>query len=131
MFEVSWITELMIVLATAGVVVPLFGRLRFGVVPGFLIAGVLLGPGGLGRLAGDWPWLSAVTFSDPERVRPFAELGVLFLLFLIGLEFSFERLWAMRRHVFGVGPGQFFLSALLLVLGGLWFGAVRRETGKE
>jgi len=123
MFEVSWIKELMIVLATAGVVVPLFGRLRFGVVPGFLIAGLILGPGGLGRLVGSWPWLSAVTFSDPERVRPFAELGVLFLLFLIGLEISFERLWAMRRHVLGTGPGQFFLSAALLVLGGLWFGA--------
>jgi CPA2 family monovalent cation:H+ antiporter-2 len=123
MFEVSWIKELMIVLATAGVVVPLFGRLRFGVVPGFLIAGVVLGPGGLGGLVGSWPWLKAVTFSDPERVRPFAELGVLFLLFLIGLEISFERLWAMRRHVFGTGPAQFVLSAFLLVLGGLWFGA--------
>jgi CPA2 family monovalent cation:H+ antiporter-2 len=120
-FEASWIKELMIVLATAGVVVPLFGRLRMGVVPGFLVAGALLGPGGLGRLAGEWPWLSAVTFSDPERVRPFADLGVIFLLFLIGLEFSFERLWAMRRYVFGAGAGQFFLSAALLVLAGLWF----------
>ena len=71
MVEESWVKELLIVLATAGVVVPLFGRLRFGVVPGFLIAGVVLGPGGLGKLTGDVPWLGYVTFSDPERVRAF------------------------------------------------------------
>ena len=59
MGEGEWIRELMIVLATAGVVVPLFGRLRFGPVLGFLIAGVILGPGGLGHLSATfpgWPW---------------------------------------------------------------------------
>ena len=81
MLEDGWGRELLIFLATAGIVVPLFGRLRFGVVAGFLIAGVALGPGGLGHLAGDFPWLRWITFSDPERVRPFAELGVVFLLF--------------------------------------------------
>ena len=70
MSEGDWIRELMIVLATAGVVVPLFGRLRFGPVLGFLIAGVILGPGGLGHLSGTVPWLALFTFSDPETVRP-------------------------------------------------------------
>ena len=124
MFEEALGNELLIFLGTAGVVVPLFGKLRFGVVPGFLIAGVLLGPGGLGRLAGDLPWLGWVTVSDPDRMRPFAELGVLFLLFLIGLEFSFERLWAMRRFVLGVGSLQFFASVVALLGGALLIGIV-------
>jgi monovalent cation:proton antiporter-2 (CPA2) family protein len=122
MTDIIWIRELMLVLATVGVVVPLFGRLRFGVVPGFLIAGLILGPGGLGRLAVDLPWLQLVTFSDHARVEPIAELGVLFLLFLIGLEFSFERLWSMRRAVFGVGSLQVFVSCALIAAAMAWLG---------
>ena len=120
MFEQVWTKDLLIVLVTAGVVVPLFGRLRFGIVPGFLIAGVLLGPGGVGQLAGEFPWLRLVTFSEPERVQPFAELGVLFLLFLIGLEFSVDRLWRMRRVVLGLGSAQVLASAALIFAGAFW-----------
>jgi monovalent cation:proton antiporter-2 (CPA2) family protein len=119
----EWIRELMIVLATAGVVVPLFGRLRFGPVIGFLIAGAILGPGGLGHLSSEFPWLRLVTFSDTEHVRPFAEMGVIFLLFLIGLEFSLERLWAMRRAVLGIGSLQVLLSVLVIGLATAWSGA--------
>ncbi len=115
MFEHELARELLIVLGTAGVVVPLFGKMRFGVVPGFLLAGLLLGPGGLGRFVGEVPWLSYITFSSPERVRPIAELGVIFLLFLIGLEFSFDRLWAMRRYVLGVGSLQVVISAAAIL----------------
>jgi monovalent cation:H+ antiporter-2, CPA2 family len=122
MLEEGWGRELLIFLGTAGIVVPLVGRLRFGVVPGFLIAGVVLGPGGLGHLAVDLPWLRWITFSDPERVRPFAELGVVFLLFLIGLEFSLDRLWAMRRYVLGVGAIQMVVSAAAIMAGTLVLG---------
>ncbi len=122
MFDEGWTKELLIVLATAGVVVPLFGRFRVGVVPGFLLAGVILGPAGLGRLADDYSWLSAFTFSTPEHVQPFAELGVLFLLFVIGLEFSLERLWSMRRLVLGLGSGQFFGSVALILSGAVLLG---------
>ncbi len=120
MADGEWIRELMIVLATAGVVVPLFGRLRLGPVLGFLIAGVVLGPGGLGHLSATFPWLAVVTFSDAEHVRPFAEMGVIFLLFLIGLEFSLDRLWAMRRTVLGIGSAQVFLSMLLIGVTAAW-----------
>jgi CPA2 family monovalent cation:H+ antiporter-2 len=122
MFEGGIVKDLLIVLAVAGVVVPLFGRLRFGVVPGFLLAGVIVGPGGLGAFAGEYPWLAAVTFSDPDRVRPFAELGVLFLLFLIGLGLSLERLWAMRRLVVGLGSAQVLTSAAAIALVAAWYG---------
>ncbi len=121
MFEGGWLKDLMIVLATAGVLVPLLGWLRVGIVPGFLAAGVVLGPGGLGHLVGVVPWLDAVTFSGPERVEPFAELGVLFLLFVIGLEFSFDRLWSMRRMVFGAGSAQFIVATALILVSVMWF----------
>ncbi|CAN5143652.1 cation:proton antiporter [soil metagenome] len=121
MFEETWLRDLMIVLATAGVIVPVFAWLRLGVVPGFLIAGVLLGPGGFGHLTPLAPWLDDITFSGPGEVAPFAELGVLFLLFLIGLEFSFKRLWSMRRLVFGMGSAQFLISAALIVVCIVWF----------
>ncbi len=121
MFDSSWLKDLMIVLATAGVVVPLFGWLRLGIVPGFLVAGVLLGPGGLGHLVGVAPWLEPLTFSAPDRVEPFAELGVVFLLFLIGLEFSFDRLWSMRRMVFGAGSAQFVIASVLIIAIVVWF----------
>lgn len=115
MFEHESARELLIVLGTAGVVVPLFGKMRFGVVPGFLIAGLILGPGGLGRFVGEVPWLAWITFPHPDRVQPIAELGVIFLLFLIGLEFSFDRLWAMRRFVLGIGSLQVFISAAAIL----------------
>jgi CPA2 family monovalent cation:H+ antiporter-2 len=123
MFEEYWVKDLLLLLAVAGIVVPLFGWFRVGVVPGFLIAGVLLGPAGLGRVAADYSWLEPFVFLTPERVEPFADLGVLFLLFLIGLEFSLKRLWSMRTLVLGFGSLQFFVVALLILAGLLIVGA--------
>jgi CPA2 family monovalent cation:H+ antiporter-2 len=88
-----------------------------------LIAGVLLGPAGLGRVAADYSWLEPFVFLTPERVEPFADLGVLFLLFLIGLEFSLKRLWSMRTLVLGFGSLQFFVVALLILAGLMIVGA--------
>ena len=71
-----------------------------------MAAGVCLGPYGLGALTGAAPWISAFTISDPKQVAQLAELGVVFLLFMIGLELSWERLRLMRRLVFGLGALQ-------------------------
>lgn len=101
-------------LATAGVVVPLFKRLRVSPILGFLAAGVALGPYGLGALAELWRPLRAVTVSRPEDVAQLAEFGVVFLLFTIGLELSWERLRAMRRLVFGLGGLQLLVSGLAI-----------------
>ncbi|HST91926.1 MAG TPA: cation:proton antiporter [Brevundimonas sp.] len=98
--------DLVVFLAAAGVIVPLFNRLRISPVLGFLAAGVLLGPHGLARLADEAPWLSWLTISDAAQIRSLSELGVAFLLFMIGLELSWERLKAMRRLVFGLGLTQ-------------------------
>lgn len=112
--ELSWTKEALIVLTAAGVVVPLFHRLKLGVTLGFLIVGVVIGPFGLGRLTEAIPLLDYVTITEPEKVRPLAELGVLFLLFMLGMEISLKRLWQLRRYVLGVGSAQVFTSALLI-----------------
>jgi CPA2 family monovalent cation:H+ antiporter-2 len=117
--------EVILFLATAGVVVPLFLRLRVSPVLGFLGAGALLGPFGLGRFVGDAPWLSWITIANREEMAHLAEFGVVFLLFMIGIELSFERLWTLRRFVFGLGSLQVVACALALGALLLAFGAER------
>jgi CPA2 family monovalent cation:H+ antiporter-2 len=109
-----WLKDVLVFFAAAGLVVPLFHRARIGAVLGFLLAGLILGPFGLGQLAKDFSWVSYLTIEDQARARLFAEFGVLFLLFLIGLEMSIERLWSLRRYVIGVGGAQFAVSAIAI-----------------
>ncbi len=106
--------DLVVFLAAAGVVVPLFNRLKISPVLGFLAAGVLLGPNGLARLSDTLPWLSWLTISDAGQIRSLSELGVAFLMFMIGLELSWERLKAMRRLVFGLGLTQVAVCTVAL-----------------
>jgi CPA2 family monovalent cation:H+ antiporter-2 len=102
--------EVLIVLGAAGVVIPLFHRLRVSPVLGFMLVGAVVGPFGLGR----FPLLSSFTIGDPGAIVPIARFGVVLLLFMIGLELSFERLWLMRRLVFGLGALQVAVCAALL-----------------
>ncbi len=103
-------SDALVVLATAGIVIPVVRRWGFSPVLGYLAAGALLGPLGLGSLIGALPFLYWVTVVDAKNVAGIAELGVVFLLFLIGMELSYERLKAMRRLVFGLGSLQIALS---------------------
>ena len=109
-----FLREILLFLSLAGILIPLLQRLRINQVLGFLAVGTLFGPFGLGRLAQDQPWLAWFTFPNNEDVAMLAELGVLFLMFMIGLELSAARLWAMRRWVFGAGSAQVLLCALLI-----------------
>lgn len=111
-----WLKDAIVFLFAAGVIVPLLRLWKMSAVLGFLLAGVALGPYGLGSFAERWHWLEFITISEPETAAPFAELGVLFLLFLLGLELSFKKLWQMRRAVFGAGGLQAFSSAILIAL---------------
>ena len=104
--------EALLFLATAGVVAPLFMRVKISPVLGYVLAGALLGPFGLGRLAGDAPWLKAVLLRDTASISRLAEFGVVTLMFTIGLELSFERLKSLRRLVFGLGPMQVGLATV-------------------
>lgn len=106
--------DIVLFLATAGIVVPPFRRWRISPILGFLGAGVLLGPYGLGRLSGEFRLLAAVTIDNPDEVSQLAEFGVVFLLFMIGLELSWQRLRSLRRYVFGLGGLQVLLGGTAL-----------------
>ncbi|WP_022719667.1 cation:proton antiporter [Rhodopseudomonas sp. B29] len=114
--------EMLVFLGTAGVVIPLMTRFRISPVLGFLIAGLVLGPNALGRVDEGLPWLRYVTITSQETVDRLAELGVAFLLFTIGLELSFDRLWTMRRLVFGLGMLQVGLTTAAIAGIALSFG---------
>jgi CPA2 family monovalent cation:H+ antiporter-2 len=104
--DMSLYKDALVVLGAAGVVIPLFHRLRVSSVLGFMLVGVVVGPFGIASLAPHLPLLSAITISEPDSIEPIADLGIALLLFMIGLELSFERLWTMRRLVFGLGSLQ-------------------------
>lgn len=114
----------LVVLGAAGIVIPLFARFRVSPVIGFILVGLLVGPSGLGALTGEYPWLRHVTISSVDDIALFGELGIILLLFSIGLELSFKRLWQLRKLVFGVGPAELFggglmLAAALWLVGGM------------
>ncbi|HKX80604.1 MAG TPA: cation:proton antiporter [Novosphingobium sp.] len=114
-------SDALVILGSAGLVIPVFARFRITPIIGFILIGVLVGPYGLGRLVFDYPWLSHVTITDPGGLEVFAELGIILLLFSIGLELSFDRLWSMRRLVFGLGSLEllFLGAALTFILASL------------
>jgi CPA2 family monovalent cation:H+ antiporter-2 len=116
-FSAASYKETLLFLMTAGIVVPLFRRLKISPVLGFLAAGVVIGPFGLGKLSAWFPPLRALSLDHVEEIAPVAEFGVVFLLFMIGLELSFERLARMRKLVFGFGSLQ--VLSCVLVLGAL------------
>ncbi|HEX8363693.1 MAG TPA: cation:proton antiporter [Allosphingosinicella sp.] len=128
-FQTSGFSDALVILGAAGVVIPAFARFRISPVIGFILVGLLVGPAGLGSMAAQTPWLNYITISNPEAVEPFAEFGIVLLLFAIGLELSFRRLWTMRRLVFGVGAAELLLCAGLIGLavhglGESWSGSV-------
>ena len=119
--------DALVVLGTAGILVPILSRLGFSPVLGYLAAGAVLGPLGLGSLSQSFPLLSWFTIGDYGDVAGIAELGVVFLLFLIGLELSLPRLLTMRRLVFGVGGLQVLATTALLAAAAAYSGKTLPE----
>src|SRR5690606_2184421 len=100
-----------VALLGAGVLaVPLFKRIGLGSVLGYLAAGLLLGPSGIGLI------------SDPASILAAAELGVVLFLFIIGLEMEPSRLWALRKQIFGLGVMQVAVCGGLLTGVGILLG---------
>lgn len=112
--ETSAIGNALVVLGAAGVVIPAFARFRISPVIGFILVGLLVGPSGLGSFTADYPWLRHVTISSPDDIALFGELGIILLLFSIGLELSFRRLWQLRKLVFGIGAAELLLGGAIL-----------------
>ncbi|MDU7786856.1 MAG: cation:proton antiporter, partial [Aggregatibacter aphrophilus] len=101
------LVKTVVLLATSVTIVPLFKRVGLGSVLGYLVAGCLIGPSGFGL------------FQDPSNIVHMAELGVVMFLFIIGLEMHPERLWAMRKAIFGRGLLQVGLCGVLLTVAGI------------
>lgn len=112
------LSDALVILGAAGIVIPVFTRFRITPVIGFILVGLLVGPYGLGRLVFEVPWLAHVSITDPDGLEVFAEFGIILLLFSIGLELSFDRLWSMRTQVFGLGSLEllFLASSLTFIL---------------
>ncbi len=121
-FGTSGFSDALVILGAAGIVIPAFARIRISPIIGFILIGMVVGPFGLGAISDQNPWLHYVTISNPEAIEPFAELGIVLLLFAIGLELSFRRLWSMRRLVFGTGSAELIVSAAIIALGLYWTG---------
>eukprot|EP01037_Dinobryon_pediforme_P007046 gene7046-7109_t len=107
-FDFGAYKAVMILLATAGLIVPVLMRFKISPILAYLLAGAVLGPHGLGTFA----QLHFLTIGAQDHVGEIAEFGVVFLLFLIGLELSLERLLTMRRLVFGLGTLQVVVTAV-------------------
>ena len=128
-FSTTFLSDALVILGAAGLVIPIFARFRITPVIGFILVGLAVGPYGLGKLVYEHHLLGYVTITDPDGLEPFAEFGIILLLFTIGLELSFNRLWEMRRLVFGLGALEMvIISALLAVflsmMGQYWTGAL-------
>lgn len=121
-FDLSIYRETLLFLVTAGVVAPLFFRIRVSPVLGYILAGAALGPFGLGRIAGRWPWVDAFALLNVDAIDKLAAFGVVVLMFTIGLELSFERIKSLRRLVFGLGLLQVVASTLLIAAAALFLG---------
>jgi CPA2 family monovalent cation:H+ antiporter-2 len=121
----SGFTDALVILGAAGIVIPAFARLRISPIIGFILIGMLVGPAGFGQFTGLEAWLRYVTISDPRSIEPFAELGIVLLLFSVGLELSFRRLWTLRRLVFAGGAAELLISAAAIATG-IYLG---RESG--
>jgi monovalent cation:proton antiporter-2 (CPA2) family protein len=98
----TYLLDIVLLLTAAVIAVPVFRAIGLGVVPGFLIAGILVGPSGLALI------------DNFTEIRQLAELGVVLLLFVIGIELKPARLWLMRRLVFGLGTLQVVVTGALI-----------------
>lgn len=109
--------QALVFIGASVILVPIFRWLGLGSVLGYLMAGILVGPDGLGLIR------------DAESVIHFSELGVIFLLFLIGLEIHPGKLWSMRKHLLGLGGAQIVFSSVVFFSIGLAFGLEATTAG--
>ncbi len=123
------LSNVLVILGAAGIVIPAFARLRITPVIGFILVGLLLGPMGLGAQVAHYPWLNWITISEGSEIDLIGQYGIILLLFSIGLELSFARLWKMRVQVFGLGAislfgGGLLIALVLLAMGNSWAAAI-------
>lgn len=109
--------DALVILGAAGIVIPAFARLKISPVIGFILVGIATGPFALGALAQQHRWLEVLSISDPRSIEPFAEFGIILLLFSAGLHINFRRLRSMAPTVLGAGSGELIGCAVLISAG--------------
>jgi monovalent cation:proton antiporter-2 (CPA2) family protein len=105
-----YLIDILAILLATVVIIPIFHRIRLGAILGYLFAGMVLGPWGFGVI------------TEVEDIRHLAEFGVIFLLFLLGIELKPDKLWQMRKMVLGLGLGQVLITAGLIYGIAIWLG---------
>lgn len=118
----SHFSELLILLGVVGLTIPFLQRFRISPVIGFLLCGIVVGPYGLSLWLQDLEWANVLGIRNGEIVKSFAEMGIIFLMFMIGLKLSLNELWSMRHHVLGLGGCQILLTATVIFIIARWFG---------
>lgn len=111
------LSDALTILGAAGIVIPAFARLRVSPIIGFILVGVIAGPYALGALSQQHHWLHALSISDPQGIEPFAEFGIILLLFSAGLHINLRRLRSIARTVIGSGGAELLGCAALIALG--------------
>lgn len=110
-----YLIDILALLLATVVVVPVFHAIRLGAILGYLTAGAILGPWGLGII------------TEVDEIRHLGEFGVIFLLFILGIELKPDKLWQMRTLVLGLGSGQLLITAAILYAISIWLGASNHE----
>lgn len=104
--SIQGLAQLLLIFAVAGIAVPLLKRLKISPVIGYLVCGLLIGPNGMGSMANGFGWLRLFSEDDLDFVHLMGEVGIIFLMFSIGLKLSLPKLIEMRRYILGIGSYQ-------------------------
>jgi len=115
------LSSMLLFFALAGLIVPFLKRLGISQILGYLICGLIIGPHGLAQLSSEYNWLSPFVISDTHLVTSLGELGIVALMFMIGLELSFKRLNELKVYVLGLGSLQIIITAIVIFLVALMF----------
>lgn len=115
------LSNMLLFFGIAGIAVPLLQRLQMSPVLAYLVCGIIIGPYGLAVFADHYPWLASITIKELGTVHILGELGIITLMFMIGLELSLQRLKELRRFIFGLGSAQILVTAGCIFLIATWF----------
>ncbi len=108
------VSDSLLFFGIAGLVVPLLQRLKVSPVLAYLLCGIAIGPHGFAALPGAREWLAPLTIEDKSTVEMLGELGIITLMFMIGLELSLERLRELKHYIFGLGSAQILVTAVVI-----------------
>ncbi len=111
---ISVLTDILLFFSISGIIVPLLQRIKISSLHGYLLCGMVIGPHGLVAFTNRYPWLYHVTIQETSTVHLLGELGIITLMFMIGLELSFERLRSLSRYIFGLGSAQIVVTGFVI-----------------